>query len=174
MQTRLTTGLGIILGLLLFASFWQSPLPAQTVPQDHAQIYDRAVKLTAEAEKKLAANFTAEAKALIKEANYLYGILQKELPHKLQERELTLQQEEQWNINDRLGKDSTAQGERLEKAAAEKQKKSDALEAKGEREAAVKLQEEAVRDLALAQKAHLRAAIYHLKNLQLTFSFLKR
>lgn len=164
-----------IWGICFFlALIWHLPLQAQTKTQDHHQIYDRAVKLTAEAEKKLAGNYTAEAKALIKEANYLYGILQKELPDKLQNRELTPQQEEQWNINDRLGQDSMAHGERLEKSAAEKQKQSDALEAKGQKESAVKLQEEAVRELALAQKAHLQAAIYHLKNLQMTFSFLKR
>ena len=160
---------GLILGIL-----WQPVLGAQKTPQDHQAIYERAVKLTAEAEKKLAGNFTAEAKALIKEANYLYGILQKELPERLQNQELTPQQEEQWEINDRLGKDSTAQGDRLEKSAEEKQKKSDAFEAKGQQDAAVKLQEEVIRELALAQKAHLRAAIYHLKNLQLTFSFLKK
>lgn len=161
--------------VVLMVGWFGSPgLAAQKTPQDHQAIYERAVKLTAEAEKKLAGNYTAEAKALIKEANYLYGILQKELPDKLQNRELTPQQEEQWNINDRLGQDSTAQGERLEKSSEEKQKRSDALEAKGQKEAAIKLQEEAVRELALAQKAHLRAALYHLKNLQLTFGFLKR
>ncbi len=171
---RRTTWALLPLVVLAAGLLWQTDLAAQKTPQDHQAIYERAVKLTAEAEKKLAGNYTAEAKALIKEANYLYGILQKELPEKLQNQELTPQQEEQWQINDRLGQDSTAQGERLEKASEEKQKRSDALEAKGQKEAAIKLQEEAVRELALAQKAHLRAALYHLKNLQLTFNFLKK
>jgi hypothetical protein len=63
----------------------------------------------------------------------------------------------------------------LEKSGLEKQKKSDVLEAQGQQDIAVKLQQqEAVWELNLAQKAHLKAATYHLKNLQLAYGFLMK
>jgi hypothetical protein len=163
-------GIGLVFFFLV--SVW--PVAAQNAPQDHAQIYKRAVSAIDNAEKKLAGNYTAEAKALVKKSNSLFGVLQKEMPEKMRSMELTPQQEEQWNRNNKLGDDSSAQGQTLEKSGQEKQKKSDALEAQGQQDMAVKLQQEAVRELNLAQKAHLKAAIYQLRNLQLTFSFLNK
>lgn len=150
------------------------PCPRPTPPQDHAQIYKRAVNAVDNAEKKLAGNYASEAKALIKEANSLFGILQKEMPEKMKTMELTPQQEEQWNRNNKLGEDSSANGQALEKSGQEKQKQSDTLEAQRQQDMAVKLQQEAVRELNLAQKAHLKAATYHLRNLQLAYSFLMK
>jgi hypothetical protein len=94
------------------------------------------------------------------------------MPEKMKTMELTPQQQEQWNRNNKLGEDSSANGQALEKSGQEKQKKSDTLEAQGQQDLAVKLQQEAVRELNLAQKAHLKAATYHLRNLQLAYSFL--
>ena len=51
--------------------------PAKCGP-DHAILYKRAVKLLDNAEKKLTAGYTAEAKSQAKEANSLFTILQKE------------------------------------------------------------------------------------------------
>ena len=48
------------------------------------------------------------------------------------------------------------------------------MEAQGNQDMAVKLQQEAVRELNLAQKAHLKSAIFHLRNLQFTFNFLNK
>ena len=166
----LSAGLGLIFCFLL--SVW--PAAAQNAPQDHAQIYKRAVSAIDGAEKKLAGNYTAEAKAFVKEANSLFAILQKEMPEKMKTMELTPQQEEQWNMNNKLGEDSSAQGQKLEQSGQDKQKKGDTMEAQGQQDMAVKLQQEATRELGLAQKAHLKAAIHHLRNLQLTYSFLNK
>jgi hypothetical protein len=163
-------GLGLVFCFLLSA--W--PVVAQDTPKDHTQIYKRAVAAIDAAEKKLAGNYTAEAKALIKESSSLFGILQKEMPEKMKNMELTPVQEEQWNSNNKLGEDSSAQGQKLEKSAQEKQKKGDTMEAQGNQDMAIKLQQETMRELSLAQKAHLKAAIYHLRNLQLTFGFLNK
>ncbi|MFO7897219.1 MAG: hypothetical protein R6U84_09825, partial [Candidatus Cloacimonadales bacterium] len=55
---------------------------AQSAPDkcgpDHAILYNKAVKILDSAEKKLAAKYTAEAKAQVKEANSLFSILVKE------------------------------------------------------------------------------------------------
>jgi hypothetical protein len=164
-------GLALVFCLLL--SPW--PVAAQEdIPKDHTQIYKRAVTAIDAAEKKLGGNYTAEAKALVKESSSLFGILQKEMPEKIKNMELTPSQEEQWNSNDKLGQDSSAQGQKLEQSAQEKQKKADSMEAQGNQDMAVKLQQDAMRELSLAQKAHLKAAIYHLRNLQLTFGFLSK
>jgi hypothetical protein len=162
---------GLVVVFCFLVSVW--PVAAQHTPQDHTQIYKRAVAAIDSADKKLGGNYTAEAKALVKEANSLFSILQKEMPEKMKNMELTPDQEQQWNSNNKLGEDSSAQGQKYEKSSQEKQKKSDSMEAQGQQDMAVKLQQEAVRELDLAQKAHLKAAIYHLRNLQLTYSFLK-
>jgi hypothetical protein len=165
------TGLALICCLLL--NVW-SAAAQEAVPKDHGQIYKRAVAAIDAAEKKLAGNYTAEAKALIKESSSLFGILQKEMPEKMKTMELTPAQDEQYTSNMKLGENSTAEGQKLEKSAAEKQKKADTTEAQGNQDVAIKLSQEAMRDLNLAQKAHLRAAIYHLRNLQLSYSFLNK
>ena len=71
----------IVLGTFLVLGF-SSAVLAQKAPvkcgPDHAILYKRAVKLLDNAEKKLAAGYTAEAKSQAKEANSLFTILQKE------------------------------------------------------------------------------------------------
>lgn len=170
-QKILLVSVGLVTSLLLVAA---GPSLAQNAPHDHALIYKRAVAAVDAAEKKLAGNYTAEAKALVKEAKSLFAILQKEMPEEIKTRELTENQEEQFNTNQRLAADSTAQGQRLEKAAEEKQKRGDQMEARGQMDAAAQVQREVLHDLNLAQKAHLKAAIYHLRNMQLTFSYLNK
>lgn len=167
---------GFALMFFILLASW--PAAAQdtieNIPKDHTQIYKRAVSAIDAADKKLSGNYTAEAKALVKEASSLFGILQKEKPEKIRNMELTPSQEDQYNSNTKLGEDSSAQGQKMEQSAQEKQKKGDAMEAQGNQDMAIKLQQEAMRELGLAQKAHLKAAIYHLRNLQLTFSFLNK
>jgi hypothetical protein len=172
MQSGLKSVLG---GLLLIFCFLLSswPAAAQNAPQDHSQIYKRAVGALDGAEKKLAGNYTAEAKNLLKESRSLFGILQKEMPEKMKTTELTQAQDDQYSSNQKLAEDSTAQGEKLDKSAGEKQKKADSMETSGNQDMAIKLQQEVVQEQNLAQKAHLKAEIYHLKNLQLIFGSLK-
>jgi hypothetical protein len=164
-------GLAVICCLLMNAS---QAAAQDAVPKDHGQIYKRAVAAIDAADKKLAGNYTAEAKALVKESSSLFGILQKEMPEKMKDMELTTAQDEQYTSNMKLGENSSAEGQKLEQSAQEKQKKADSMEAQGNQDIAIKLNQEAMRDLNLAEKAHLRAAIYHLRNLQLTYGFLNK
>jgi hypothetical protein len=165
----------VVAGLFLVCCFLMSsgPAAAQNSPQDHTQIYKRAVGALDAADKKLAGNYTAEAKALLKEARSLFAILQKEMPEKMKTHELTQAQDDQYNTNQKMGDDSFAQAQKLEQSAQEKQKKSDSLEAQGNRDVAVKLQQEAVQEMNQAQRAFLKAEMYHLRNLQLTFGSFK-
>jgi hypothetical protein len=170
MQSKSKIVLG---GLALVVCFLLGPWPAaaqENVPKDHVQIYKRAVAAIDNAEKKLAGNFTAEAKALLKESRSLFGILQKEMPDKMKITELSTAQCEQLDSTTKLGDDSSAQGQKLEQSAQEKQKKADTMEAQGNQDVAIKLQQEANRELSLAQRAYLKAEIYHLRNLQLIFN----
>jgi len=164
-------GLAVVCCLLLNASQAASQ---DAVPKDHGQIYKRAVATIDAADKKLAGNYTAEAKALVKESSSLFGILQKEMPEKLKNMELTAAQDDKYISNMKLGENSSSEGQKLEMSAQEKQKKADTVEAQGNQDIAIKLNQEAMRDLNLAEKAHLRAAIYHLRNLQLTYEFLNK
>lgn len=140
---------------------------------DHAILYKRAVTLLDKAEKKLAAKYTAEAKALLKESNSLFTILLKECGPEQKERTLTSQEEQQEAVNKKLAVDELAQAARLEKSAAEKLKKSDQVEAT-QRELSVKYAREAKGEYELAQVRSLRAAIYSLRNQQMIFRFLAR
>ena len=70
---------------------WPSKPPAKCGP-DHAILYKRAVKLLDNAEKKLTAGYTAEAKSQAKEANSLFTILQKECGPQQADRALTDQE----------------------------------------------------------------------------------
>ncbi len=69
--------LGVLLVLGLGGSALAQKAPAKCGP-DHAILYKRAVKLLDNAEKKLTAGYTAEAKSQVKEANSLFTILEKE------------------------------------------------------------------------------------------------
>ena len=111
----------------LFGSALAQKPPAKCGP-DHAILYKRAVKLLDNAEKKLTAGYTAEAKSQAKEANSLFTILQKECGPQQAERALTDQEIQQEAINQKLAADELAQAERLTKSAEEKQQKAVKLE----------------------------------------------
>ncbi len=170
-RTTLAAALGLV------CTFWLAALlGAQETPvkKDHSMIYKQAVDTLDKAEKKLSAGYTAEAKALLKEANSLFKILQNEQTAQLQQQQLSETQQAQEQSNRKLAEDSLAQGERLEKSAKDKEAKSAQLEKTGQDQASIKLQSEAKREYELAQKSFLKAQIYNLRNLQLIFGFIGR
>lgn len=138
---------------------------------DHAILYKRAVSLLDKAEKKLAAKYTAEAKALLKESNSLFTILVKECGPEQKSRALTPQEEQQEMVNKKLATDELAQAERLEKSAAEKLKKS---EQASQEELAVQYARSAKAEFEMAQTRSIKAGIYSLRNQQMVFRFLAK
>jgi len=179
--------LPIILGVLLLSGLLGSglaqtpaqppPAPSSTPPPrakcgpDHVIIYKRAVALLDQAEKKLNARYTAEAKALAKEAKNLFAIIQKECGQEQRERLLSDRETQQEAINQRLSLDEQAQAERLEKSAEEKFKKAQQLEAK-QPELATKLMRESKNEADQAHKRNIKAMIYALRNQQMIFQWL--
>jgi len=165
-------GLFLIHGLVLLGPGLAQP-PKPACGPDHAILYKRAVNLLDKAEKKLAAKYTAEAKALLKEANSLFTILLKECGPQQKERTLTPQEEQQETVNKKLAADELAQAERLEKSATEKLKKSEQLEAT-QPELSLKYAREAKAESELAQVRSLKAGIHSLRNQQMIFRFLAK
>jgi hypothetical protein len=164
--------LGVLLLLGLFGSALAQQPPAKCGP-DHAILYKRAVKLLDNAEKKLTAGYTAEAKAQAKEANSLFTILHKECGPQQADRALTDQELQQEAINQKLAADELAQAERLTKSAEEKQQKAVKIEMT-QPEVYLKLQREAKAEFEQAHKRSIKSAIYALRNQQMVFSFLGR
>jgi hypothetical protein len=179
--------LATILVVILAGAPLASPAPAQTPAQppaaapapaqsakcgpDHAILYKKAATLLDTAEKKLNKGYTAEAKAMAKEAKSLFAILQSECGQEQRERALTEQEAQQEAINQKLSADEMAQVERLEKSAAEKIKKAQPLEAT-QPEAYKKLMSEVKTESDLAQKRSVKAMIYALRNQQMIFRYL--
>jgi bacterioferritin (cytochrome b1) len=155
------------------------PAPAPAQPSkaacgpDHAILYKRAVNLLDKGEKKLAAKFTAEAKAMLKEANSLFTILVKECGPQQKERTLTPQEEQQEALNKKLAAEELAQAERLEKAAGEKLKQSE-QQSVSQPEVSKKLAREAKAEFEQAQVKSIKAVIYSLRNQQMIFRFLAK
>ncbi len=139
---------------------------------DHAILYKRAVGLLDKAEKKLTARYTAEAKALVKEANSLFTILQKECGPTQRERPLTDRELQQEAINRKLTADALAQVDRLMQSAAAKEKKSQELENRGQKEQGIIFQRQAKAEYELAHKQSIKAEIYALRTQQMLFRFL--
>jgi hypothetical protein len=139
---------------------------------DHAILYKRAVGLLDKAEKKLTARYTAEAKALVKEANSLFTILQKECGPTQRERPLTDRELQQEAINRKLTADALAQVDRLTNSAEEKLKKSLDLDAKGQSDQATLLQRQAKGESERAHTQAIKAEIYALRTQQMLFRFL--
>ncbi len=139
---------------------------------DHAILYKRAVGLLDKAEKKLTARYTAEAKALVKEANSLFTILQKECGPTQRERPLTDRELQQEAMNRKLTADALAQVDRLMQSAAAKEKKSQELENRGQIEQGIILQRQAKREYELAHNQSIKAEIYALRTQQMLFRFL--
>jgi hypothetical protein len=165
------TVLGALLLFVPLAAQAQNP-PAKCGP-DHAILYKRAVKLLDTAEKKLTAGYTAEAKSLVKEANSLFTILQKECGPSQKERDLTEKEVQQEAINQKLAADELAQAERLMKSADEKSQKATKLEAT-QPDVSVKYQREAKSEYEQAHKRSIKSEIYALRNQQMVFGFLGR
>ncbi len=164
--------LGVLLVWGLLGSALAQQSPAKCGP-DHAILYKRAVKLLDGAEKKLTAGYTAEAKSMVKEANSLFTILQKECGPQQAERALTDQELQQEAINQKLAADELAQAELLIKSAEEKQQKAAKIEMT-QPELYLKLQREAKAEFELAHKRSIKSEIYALRNQQMVFSFLNK
>jgi len=141
---------------------------------DHAILYKRAVKLLDTAEKKLSAQYTAEAKGLVKEANSLFTILVKECGPSQKDRELTEAETQQEANNNKLRDEAMAQVDRLEKSYEEKMKKGQELEAKGQDDQAAQMYRQAKADSERAHLLAIKAEIYALRNQQMIFRFLAR
>jgi hypothetical protein len=164
--------LGAIMMWGLLGSAMAQQSPAKCGP-DHAILYKRAVKLLDNAEKKLTAGYTAEAKSLVKEANSLFTILEKECGPTQKERALTDQETQQESINQKLAADELAQAERLMKSADEKEKKATQAEAT-QPDLSVKYQREAKSEYEQAHKRSIKSEIYALRNQQMVFKFLAK
>jgi hypothetical protein len=137
-----------------------------------AVLYQRASAKLAEAERRLNAGRLSEAKEMVKEANALFTVLQKQTRDMLAGRTLTPKEEQQFAINRKLGEDAQLQGDRLMETAAVKQKQGEDLQAQGQEEAGDKLLTEAKVEYQRAQHFYVRAGIFALKNQQLLFRFL--
>ena len=151
------------------------PPPAQphkpACGQDHKILYERAVTLLDNAEKKLNAQFTAEAKSMAKEAKSLFVIIQKECGQDQKERALTPKEEQQDAINQKLSADEQAQAENLMKSADEKFKKAEKLETT-QPEMYTSLMRQAKFENEQAQKRSVKAMIYAMRTDQMLFSWL--
>jgi hypothetical protein len=166
----------IVLGTLLVLGLPGLVLAQQTSAKcgpDHAILYKRAVKLLDNAEKKLTAGYTAEAKSQAKEANSLFTILQKECGPQQADRALTDQELQQEAINQKLAADELAQAERLIKSAEEKTQKAVKIETT-QPEVYQKYQREAKAEFEQAHKRSIKSEIYALRNQQMVFGFLGR
>jgi hypothetical protein len=165
------TVLGALLLFVPLAAQAQNP-PVKCGP-DHAILFKRAVKLLDDAEKKLTAGYTAEAKSHLKEANSLFTILQKECGPQQKDRVLTDKEVQQEAINQKLAADELAQAERLMKSAEEKSQKAAKIETT-EPDLYLKYQKEAKSEFEQAQKRSIRSEIYALRNQQMVFGFLTK
>jgi hypothetical protein len=167
----------VILGILLLGGLLGSARAQQKPPvkcgPDHAILYKRAVKILDKAEKKLTAGYTAEAKSLAKESNALFTILQKECAPQERDRVLTDLEAQQEAINQKLSADESAQAERLEKSAKEKEQKALKIEATNP-DLYKKYMRDAKGEYEQAHKRYIKAEIYALRNQQMVFKFLLR
>jgi len=164
--------LGFLLVFALAGAGLAQKAPVKCGP-DHSILYKRGVKLLDTAEKKLTAGYTAEAKSLVKEANSLFTILQKECGPEQRERTLTDKEAQQEAINQKLSADERAQADRLMQSAEDKEKKSAKMDAT-QPDLAVRYQREAKSEYEQAQKRYIKAEIYALRNQQMVFAFLSR
>jgi len=161
------------LGFVILFTGWalaQSKKPA--CGPDHAIIYKRAVKLLDSAQKKLAAKYTAEAKAQVKEANSLFTILVKECGPLQKERALTEIELKQEAANKKKCDEALKRVELLEKSANEKLKKGLEAENKGQSELAQQYYRQAKSESEMAHTLAIEAEIYALRNQQMIFRFL--
>jgi flagellar biosynthesis GTPase FlhF len=163
---------GLFLALVLSGTTLAQTAKAKCGP-DHKILYKRAVNLLDQAEKKLNARYTAEAKSLVKEANSLFTILQKECGPTQKDRILTDKEAQQEAINQKLSADERSAADRLMKSAEDKEKKAQQLEV-SQPDVSVKYEREAKQEYEQAHRRYIKAGIYALRNEQMVFSFLGR
>ncbi len=167
----------LVVALLVFSSPYAAALAQTKAPEcgpDHAIIYKRAVALLDQADKKLTARYTAEAKSLVKESNSLFTILQKECGQTQKERELTPKETQQETINQKLSDDARAQGDRLMQDAAAKEKKAQEAENRGQKDLSETLQRQAKGEYERSHSMYIKAEIYGLRTMQMLFQFLAK
>jgi bacterioferritin (cytochrome b1) len=166
----------MIIGALSLGVFLNSVALAQSTQTkcgpDHAILYKKAVKLVDSAEKKLAAKYTAEAKALVKEANSLFTILVKECGPEQKGRALTETEMAQEIANNKKKDEYYNKGLALEKSAGENLKKGQEAEAKSQDDSAAQYFRQAKTENEQAHASFIQAEIYALKNQQMIFRFL--
>jgi len=140
---------------------------------DHQILYKRAVTLLDNAEKKLNARFTAEAKSMAKEAKSLFAILQKECGQDQKDRLLTPKEQQQEAINQKMTSDEQTQADSLVKSAEEKFKKATLL-GTSQPDTYNRLMREAESENEQAEIRSIKAMIYALRTDQMLFSFLAK
>lgn len=159
---------------LLLSSLALAQTAAPNCGPDHAILYNKAVKLLDSAEKKLAAKYTAEAKAQIKEANSLFSILVKECGPLQRGRALTETEMEKEVVNNQKKDEYYNKGLALEKSAAEHLKQGEDAEAKGQDDLAARYYRQAKAENEQAQVSFIQAGIFALRNQQMIFKFLAK
>jgi len=165
-----------VTGILFLGTLLSSPVLAQT-PQakcgpDHAILYKKAVKLVDNAEKKLAAKYTAEAKAQVKEANSLFSVLVKECGPLQKERSLTEQEIAEEAQNNKLKEEAMVQIGQLEKSYDTNLKKAQEAQLKDQSDLADRYGRQAKEESERANILAIKAEIYALRNQQMIFRFL--
>lgn len=158
------------LTLALVGAGWTQT--TQPPSSDHAILYQRAVALLDQAQQKLTAGDLTEANSLVKQANALFTLLQKEYAAVLAERRLSPKEDQQLAINQKLATDAQTQADALMATAAAKGKQARELEAQGQKEAATAAYRESREGYTQAQNLSIKSAIYALRNQQLLFHFL--
>jgi len=160
----------LALALALVGTGWaQTTKPAST---DHAILYGRAVSLLDQAQQKLNAGNVSLAKPLVKEANSLFTLLQKEYASVLAARELSPKEDQQLAINQKLANDAHAQADRLMAAAGAKDKQAQGLEAQGQEEPSQAAYRQSKDEYNRAQSLYVKSALQALRNQQMIFRFL--
>jgi len=164
--------IGVLFLGLLVSSAALAQSPQVKCGPDHAILYKKAVKLIDSAEKKLAAKYTAEAKAQLKEANSLFSVLVKECGPLQKERALTEAEMAEEARNNKLKEEAMAQIDRLEKSYEANLKKAQEYELKGQSEMGDKYARQAKDESERAHVLAIKAEIYALRNQQMIFRFL--
>jgi DNA repair ATPase RecN len=165
-----------LIGALSLGLLYSGLAQAQTTPgncgPDHAILYKKAVKLVDSAEKKLAAKYTAEARAQLKEANSLFSVIVKECGPTQKERNLTDAEVAEEAQNIKQQEEAMTQVKELEKSYTENLKKAQQYETQGNNELADRYGRQAKEESERANVLAAKAEIYALRNQQMIFHFL--
>jgi hypothetical protein len=164
--------IGALSLVLLCSSLAQAQNATVKCGPDHAILYKKAVKLVDSAEKKLAAKYTAEARAQLKEANSLFSVLVKECGPTQKERNLTDAEVAEETQNNKLKEEAMVQIKELEKSYEENLKKAQQYQAQGNDALADRYGRQAKDESERANVLAAKAEIYALRNQQMIFRFL--